>query len=145
MRSPSYIEMTGRVPCTRKSSRRLLVKRWFQVVALRASTTVGTPGVFLLACLSILVWAILGPIMKFSDTWQLVVNTGTSIITFLVVFLIQYAQNRDTRAIRLKLDELLRVTKDARSNFVDLDRLSDEQLERLEQELHSWHEKRISG
>lgn len=112
------------------------MKNWFQRLALSASTTVGTPGAFLLACLSLLLWVIAGPIMKFSDTWQLIVNTGSSIVTFLVVFLIQYAQNRDTRAIRLKLDELLRVSEGARPALIDLNRLSDEQIDRLEQELH---------
>ena len=114
------------------------MSKLFQNLALLASDVVGTPGVFLLACLTVVVWGGLGPIMKFSDTWQLLINTGTSIVTFLVVFLIQYAQNRDTRAIRLKLDELLRATEGARPALIDLDRLSDEQIERLEQELHEW-------
>ena len=117
------------------------MSKWFQKFALSASTFVGTPTVFLLACLSVLIWTLMGPIMKFSNTWQLLINTGTSIATFLVVFLIQYAQNRDTRAIRLKLDELLRATEGARSSLVDLDRLSDEQIEKLEQELHIWRQK----
>lgn len=112
----------------------------FQRFAFVASDLVGTPTAYLLACLVVLVWAGLGPLMAFSDTWQLLINTGTSIVTFLVVFLIQYAQNRDTRAIRLKLDELLRNTEGARAALIDLDRLSDEQIERLEQDLHVWRQ-----
>jgi low affinity Fe/Cu permease len=114
------------------------MSKWFQSFALLAAEVVGTPAAFLLACLTVLVWGGLGPIMQFSDTWQLLINTGTSIVTFLVVFLIQYAQNRDTRAIRLKLDELLRAAEGARPALIDLDRLADEQIERLEQELHEW-------
>ena len=116
------------------------MSKWFQRFALLSADVVGRPVAFLLACLTILVWGGRGPIMKFSDTWQLIINTGTSIVTFLVVFLIQHAQNRDTRAIRLKLDELLRATEGARPTLIDLNRLSDEQIERLEQELHEWRQ-----
>ena len=116
------------------------MSKWFQRFALLSADVVGRPVAFLLACLTILVWGGRGPIMKFSDTWQLIINTGTSIVTFLVVFLIQHAQNRDTRAIRLKLDELLRATEGARPALIDLNRLSDEQIERLEQELHEWRQ-----
>ena len=116
------------------------MSKWFQRFALLSADVVGTPIAFLLACLTVLIWGGLGPIMKFSDTWQLIINTGTSIITFLVVFLIQHAQNWDTRAIRLKLDELLRATEGARPALIDLNRLSDEQIERLEQELHDWRQ-----
>jgi low affinity Fe/Cu permease len=111
---------------------------WFRRFAVVASEVVGRPAAFLLAVLTVFVWGGLGPIMRFSDTWQLLINTGTSIVTFLVVFLIQYAQNRDTRAIRLKLDELIRATDGARRALIDLDRLSDEQIEQLEQQLHEW-------
>ena len=112
------------------------MRNWFQNFALLTSELVGTPTAYLSACLSVLVWCALGPIMKFSDTWQLLINTGSSIITFLVVFLIQYAQNRDTRAIRLKLDELIRATEGARPVLIDLNRLSDEQIDQLERDLH---------
>ena len=114
------------------------MNNWFQKVALFASTAVGSPTAFLLALASVVVWAILGPWMGFSDAWQLIINSLSSIITYLVVFLIQYAQNRDTRAIRLKLDELLRATEGARSSLIDLDRLSDDQIERLEADFKAW-------
>jgi low affinity Fe/Cu permease len=113
----------------------------FQPFARLASNAVGTPMACLLACLVVLVWAGLGPWMHYSDTWQLLINTGTSIVTFLVVFLIQYAQNRDTRAVRLKLDELIR-TSGARVSLVDLDRLSDQEITRLEDEFKRWRQNR---
>jgi low affinity Fe/Cu permease len=98
------------------------------------SIAAGSPSAFLLACLSIIVWATLGPMFHFSDTWQLVINTATTIITFLMVFLIQNTQNRDTRAVHLKLDELLRGVEGARTNLVNLESLSDEELDQLQHE-----------
>ena len=95
---------------------------------------VGSPGAFLLAALSIVIWAAIGPIFHFSDTWQLVINTATTIITFLMVFLIQNTQNRDTKALHLKLDELLRGVGGARTSLVNLESLSDEELDRLQKE-----------
>jgi low affinity Fe/Cu permease len=85
------------------------------------------------------VWAITGPVFHFSDTWQLVINTGTTIVTFLMVFLIQNTQNRDAKAIHLKLDELLRVQKRARNSLVDLEDLSDEDLAKLQDEFKLLH------
>jgi low affinity Fe/Cu permease len=79
----------------------------------------------------VLVWAVSGPIFGFSDSWQLVINTGTTIVTFLMVFLIQNTQNRDSQSLHLKLDELIRVTKGAHNRLLDLEELDDEQLERL--------------
>lgn len=117
------------------------MNNWFQRVALFASTAVGSPTAFLLAVASVLVWALLGPLMGFSDTWQLIINSTSSVVTYLVVFLIQYAQNRDTRAIRLKLDELLRTTEGARSSLIDLDRLSDRGIDRLEAEFKAWRQR----
>ena len=98
------------------------------------SLAVGTPGAFLLALLCIIVWAVLGPLFHFSDTWQLVINTATTIITFLMVFLIQNTQNRDTKALHLKLDELLRGVAGARTSLVSLESLSDEELDRLQEQ-----------
>jgi low affinity Fe/Cu permease len=95
---------------------------------------VGTPAAFLLAVAAIVIWAVLGPVFHFSDTWQLVINTGTTIITFLMVFVIQSTQNRDTKALHLKLDELLRGVTGARTSLVDLENLSDEELDRLQRE-----------
>ena len=83
---------------------------------------------FILACIVILAWLITGPIFHFSDTWQLVINTGTTIVTFLMVFLIQSTQNRDTMALQLKLDELIYVTKRAHNALLDIEELSDKEL-----------------
>ena len=106
----------------------------FRVFAQWLCLTVGKPSAFLLALASIIVWATLGPMFHFSDTWQLVINTGTTIITFLMVFLIQNTQNRDTKALHLKLDELLRGVVGARTTLVNLENLNDEDLERLQRE-----------
>jgi low affinity Fe/Cu permease len=98
------------------------------------SQVLGTPAAFLVALLGILGWAATGPLFGFSDTWQLVINTGTTIVTFLLVFLIQNTQNRDARAIHLKLDELLRGVEGARTSLIDLENLTDDQIERLQKE-----------
>jgi len=93
----------------------------------------GKPATFVIAVLVIIVWAVTGPIFGYSDTWQLVINTSTTIVTFLMVFIIQNTQNRDTQALQLKLDELIRVTKGAHNLMLDLEQLDDEHLERLRQ------------
>ena len=90
-----------------------------------------TPATFVLAVLIILVWAVTGPIFEFSDTWQLVINTSTTIITFLMVFLIQNTQNRDTAATQLKLDELIRAISGAHNGLLDLEELTDKDLARI--------------
>jgi len=107
-------------------------KETFRGFSKRTADLVGTPAAFLAAVGLIVVWAFSGPSFHFSDTWQLVINTGTTIITFLMVFLIQNTQNRDSRAIHLKLDELIKAVGGARNSVIDLDRLSDEQLKTLE-------------
>jgi len=91
----------------------------------------GHPQAFLLACLVILVWGVTGPLFDFSDTWQLVINTGTTIITFLMVFLIQNTQNRDSRAMQLKLDELIRATEGAHNALLDLEELTEMDLNKV--------------
>src|ERR1700704_882357 len=103
----------------------------FRKFAQATSAMVGSSWAFILAVLIIIVWALTGPVFHYSDTWQLVINTGTTIITFLMVFLIQNTQNRDAKAIHLKLDELIRGVKGARTRLVDIEELSDEELDRL--------------
>src|SRR5947207_5228675 len=111
----------------------------FRHFAQRISQLVGSSWAFILAVVIILVWAVTGPVFHFSDTWQLVINTGTTIVTFLIVFLIQNTQNRDAKAIHLKLDELIKGVKGARTGLVNLEQLSDADLERLQQEFDRLH------
>jgi low affinity Fe/Cu permease len=106
----------------------------FRPLAQRTSELMASPGAFLAALVGILIWFGSGPFFRFSDTWQLVINTGTSIITFLMVFVIQSSQSRDTKAIQLKLDELLRSVKAARNELVSLENLSDGELDKLRRE-----------
>ena len=105
------------------------------------SAVVGSPWAFILAVVVVVVWAFTGPMFGYSDTWQLVINTGTTIVTFLMVFLIQNTQNRDAKAIHLKLDELIRAVSGARNGMVDLENLTDEQLELLQQQFTKLREK----
>jgi low affinity Fe/Cu permease len=108
----------------------------------------GSPWAFLAAIMIILVWGITGPLFQYSDTWQLTINTGTTIVTFLMVFLIQNTQNRDAKAINLKLDELIRATKEARNEMIDLEEVSDEELELFENQfremIHHYRKSRNS-
>jgi low affinity Fe/Cu permease len=106
----------------------------FRVFAHRSSFMLGSAWAFCGAVLVILVWIITGPTFHFSDTWQLIINTATTVVTFLMVFLIQNTQNRDAKAMHLKLDELIRAVKGARNQLVDLENLSDEDLKKLEEQ-----------
>jgi len=106
---------------------------WFSRAAHWISQQCGRPSVFIIAVITIVAWAGTGPFFHYSDTWQLIINTGTTIITFLMVFLIQNTQNRDTAAIQLKLDELIRANKNARNMMLGLEDLSDDDLKRLKQ------------
>jgi low affinity Fe/Cu permease len=111
---------------------------WF---AHRTAEIVGSPWSFAVALLVVVVWAVTGPLFGFSDTWQLVINTGTTIVTFLIVFLIQATQNRDSLAIHLKLDELIRSVRRARNRLVDLEELTDEELRELQEEFRRLQER----
>ncbi len=119
------------------------MNEFFRKFATKAAEAMGSSWSFLLATLIIVVWALTGPLFQYSDTWQLVINTGTTIITFLAVFLIQNTQNRDAKGIHLKLDELIKATKGARNDVINLDVLSDEQLKHLEQEYKKLCEAKI--
>ncbi len=116
-------------------------REYFRFFAHKTAEAVGTPLAFTLALASILIWLATGPIFHFSDTWQLIINTATTIITFLMVFLIQNAQNRDATAIHLKLNELIKGVKGARTELVDLEELTDEEIEKLQIEYRELHQK----
>ena len=106
----------------------------FRRFARKSSEVLGTAWAFIGALIIIAVWGLTGPVFHYSDTWQLIINTGTTIVTFLMVFLIQNTQNRDAKAMHLKLDELIRAIKGARNRLVDLEKLSDEELKKLEEQ-----------
>lgn len=104
----------------------------------------GAPITFSLALLTIIVWLITGPVFGFSNTWQLVINTATTIVTFLMVFLIQNSQNRDSKAVHLKLDELIRSQKSARNSLLELENMTDEELENLEKDFKKLYDMELS-
>src|SRR5437764_9036141 len=106
----------------------------FRHFARKSSAVLGTAWAFIGSLIIIAVWGLTGPMFHFSDTWQLIINTGTTIVTFLMVFLIQNTQNRDAKAMHLKLDELIRAIEGARNRLVDLEKLSDEELKQLEEQ-----------
>src|SRR5438477_13092726 len=113
----------------------------FRLIANAVSEATGSSWAFIIALTVIVVWAATGPIFDYSDTWQLVINTGTTIVTFLMVFLIQNTQNRDSRAVHLKLDELIRGVEGARNRLVDLENLTDEELDDLQQQFQQIRER----
>ena len=118
---------------------RCRVNDLFRAFSRNTASAVGSAWVFIVAITVIIVWAATGPTFHFSDTWQLIINTGTTIVTFLMVFLIQNTQNRDGKAIQLKLDELIRAMKGARNKLVDLENLSEEDLAKLQKEFQGLH------
>jgi low affinity Fe/Cu permease len=104
---------------------------WFSSVARNTERAVGSPVAFVIACLLLVVWALCGPVFNYSDTWQLIVNTATTILTMLIVILIQNTQTRDTKAVQAKLDELIRVNEQARNSLIKAEELDQEQLDEL--------------
>jgi low affinity Fe/Cu permease len=118
-----------------------IVNDLFRIFARRSSTVLGSAWAFTLAIVTIAVWGLAGPTFHFSNTWQLIIDTGTTIVTFLMVFLIQNTQNRDSKAVNLKLDEVIRAVKGARNQLVDLEDLSDEDLKNLEKQFQRVHKK----
>jgi low affinity Fe/Cu permease len=116
------------------------MKALFRQIAQQASHAMGSPWAFVLALMVIVAWAASGPLFHYSDTWQLAINTGTTIVTFLMVFLIQNTQNRDARVVHLKLDELIRAITTARTELVAMEHLSDEELERLQGQFERLHQ-----
>ena len=116
------------------------MREHFRVFACKTADAVGAPFSFALGVFIIFIWGITGPMFHYSDTWQLVINTGTTIITFLMVFLIQNTQNRDARAMQLKLDELIRAVALARDSLVDLEDAPEEVMDKLKKEFGSFRQ-----
>jgi low affinity Fe/Cu permease len=120
------------------------MKEIFRKFAHLSAQAVGSPWAFILAVVSIVIWGIAGPRFHYSDTWQLVINTATSLSTFLVVFLIQNTQNRDSKVIHLKLDELIRAVQPARTALVQMEDLTDAELDNLQHEFQRLHDEATS-
>jgi low affinity Fe/Cu permease len=135
-------EAQGAHARSQPSSRNL--SEWFHHVAYLVAMRLGTPWAFFAALLVIAAWAATGPMFQFNETWQLVINTGTTIITFLMVFLIQSTQNRDSRALHLKLDELIR-TSEARDVFADLEDATEQELDAFQREFKELHLQGVRG
>ena len=112
-----------------------MIDRFFTAFSHRVANWAGQPIAFVLAGAVVLIWVLTGPLFNYSDTWQLVINTGTTIVTFLMVFLIQNAQNRDGSAIQAKLDELIRAIETARNDFIGIEHLTEAELERIKRVL----------
>ena len=121
------------------------VQNGFRHFAHKSAELLGSAWAFIGALLIIVLWGLTGPVFHFSDTWQLIINTGTTIVTFLMVFLIQNTQNRDAKAMHLKLDELIRAIKGARNRLVDLEKLSDDELKKLEEQFVRVRNKAAQG
>ncbi|HWB46236.1 MAG TPA: low affinity iron permease family protein [Hyphomicrobiaceae bacterium] len=116
----------------------------FTNIARTASSALGSSWAFIGACTIVIVWGVTGPYFQFADAWQLVINTGTTIVTFLMVFLIQHTQNRDARAFHLKLDELIRSTRAARNKLIDLESCTDQELDDIQKEFERLRNRRTA-
>jgi low affinity Fe/Cu permease len=116
---------------------------WFRHISHVLADAFGSSWAFFAAVVFIVVWGITGPMFGFSDAWQLIANTVTNVVTFLMVFIIQNSQNRDTRATQLKLDELLRAIANARSSLINLESLSDEEMERLQRQFEAVRQRAV--
>jgi low affinity Fe/Cu permease len=127
--------MRGSIPAASLGSSQAGGGDWFRKLAVKTSYYTGRPISFMISVALIVIWGVTGPLFRYSDTWQLVINTGTTIVTFLMVFLIQATQNRDAAAIQLKLDELLRAMETARNEMIDVEQRSDEDIVRLKAEV----------
>lgn len=114
------------------------MRKFFNICATKTSTAAGQPLTFAVAIAIVVIWAVSGPLFNYSDTWQLVINTGTTIVTFLMVFLIQNSQNRDGAAMQAKLDELLRAVDKAREQFIGIEHLTDQQIELIRNALERY-------
>ena len=137
-RLPSIIPLSG--PALDKAA---APSNFFGRFSRLVSKSVGTPSAFVAACVIVAVWAVTGPLFHFSDTWQLCINTGTTIVTFLMVFLIQATQNHDARAVHLKLNEIIRALGDARNSMLDLEDLPDEELTRFAEEFEKLRQRAV--
>lgn len=124
-----------------KSTQQKLKSDSFHKISVKISNKLGSASAFYIALLVIIIWGLSGPVFGFSNTWQLVINTGTTIVTFLMVFVIQNTQNRDGKAMQLKLDELINASQGARSEFVDVEDLTDAELDELQNQFRKIHEK----
>ena len=122
--------------------KRVEFNTWFGKAAAEAAGWVASPWAFVLALVSVLIWGVVGPYYKYSDTWQLIINTATTVITFLIVFLIQNTQNRDGRALHLKLDEVIRAIHGAHNEMINIENLSDGELEQLGKRYERFSEER---
>ncbi len=119
------------------------INEFFRKIAHRASRIMGSPKAFVLAVFVVVTWALSGSYYGYSDTWQLVINTGTTILTFLMIFLVQNTQNRDGKAVQLKLDELIRAGRTSSNQLIDLEDLSDAEMERLHEQFQKMRERAV--
>ena len=134
---PPLVRPQADVPTRARATVRGRIYQLFGEFANRVAVVVGSPWAFLIAAGSIVAWAVTGPVFHYSDSWQLIINTGTTVVTFLMVFLIQHTQNKDGRAVQLKLNELIAAVQGASGRLINVEKLSDEELDRLQAEFQT--------